>query len=163
MTSQGDDVVGPFSPTPFSNDISLNDSAKVAAVQPHAHLDLLRLGGLGQGGSVHGRDGGCGNALNAFLVPERTRVGKRIQGMGQRSDEHADGTGFGRSGCPATALVKCPTIRGAGVDEQGVHGPVEEHDVPFGIQCVQRIEVPHHEKGRFNPSILGSERSRPGP
>ena len=88
-------------------------------------------------------------------VPERTRVGKRVQGMGQRSDEHADGTGFGRSGCPATALVKCPTIRGAGVDEQGVHGPVEEHDVPFGIQCVQRIEVPHHEKGRFNPSILG--------
>ena len=110
---------------------------------------------LGQCGRVDGGDGGCGQLLHVFFVAQRTRVGQGVQGVGQGADQHPDGTGFGGGAGASTALVERPSVRGARVDEQGVHGPVEEHDVSSGVQGVQGVQVAHHQQRPLNPSVVG--------
>ena len=74
--------------------------------------------------------------------------------MGERPNQDANGTCFGRSRGASATLVKRPSVGRACVDEQRVHGSVEQHNVAARVQRVQGIEVTNHQKRTFHPLVL---------
>ena len=81
---------------------------------------------------------------------------KRVKGMGQRADEHPNGPGPRRGRGATTTLVECTTVRRTRIDEQRIHGAVEQHDVTAGVQGVQGIQLTDHQERPFNPSLFWS-------
>ena len=49
-------------------------------------------------------------------------------------------------------MVECATVSRTRVDEQRIHGAVEQHDVATGVQGVEGIQLTDHQKRSFNPS-----------
>ena len=109
----------------------------------------------GQGGCVDCGDGGSGQLVYPFFVAQRARMGQGVQGMGQRTHQHPNGAGFGGGAGAPTTLVECASVSCTCVDEQGVHGAVEEHNVSSGVQGIQGIQLAHHEQWPLNPSVVG--------
>ena len=74
-----------------------------------------------------------------------------VERVGEGAHQHALRAGLGRGNGPSSALVPGAAVGCAGVDQQRIHGAVEQHDVPGGVKRVEGVEVLDHKKGAFEP------------